>query len=232
MSTTTQTKIKARIAGIFYLIIILSGLFSELFVRSGLIIPGNANETAGQITANSILFRIGFVSDLIMIMSDVAVALLFYLLLKPVSKGLSLMAAFFRLGQASVLGINLLNYFMPVILLDSDIKFNSFTVGQTSDLVMLFLEAHSYGYLISGIFFGISCLILGYLIYQAGYFPKWLGALVLAAGLSYLIDCMVNFLIPAYALKSEMLVMTVAVIAELTLCLYLLIKGINSEKVM
>ena len=220
-------KTNARTAGVLYLIIILSGLFSELFVRSGIIVPGDAAATANNIAHNSFLFRMGFISDLVMVMSDVGVALLFYLLLKPVNQGLSMLAAFFRLAQATVIGINLLNFYMPLLLLSDSDALNSFSNEQLNSLSMLFLNAHSYGYLISGVFFGISCIILGYLIIKANYFPQWLGVLIIAAGISYLIDCVVNFLFPELASTSEILVMTVAVVSELSLCLFLLIKGIN-----
>ncbi|MCG6186921.1 DUF4386 domain-containing protein [Maribellus maritimus] len=222
-------KTNARTAGVLYLIIIITGLFSELFVRSGIIVPGNATATADNIAANSFLFRIGFISDLIMVMSDVGVALLFYLLLKSVNQGLSMLAAFFRLAQATVLGINLLNFYLPLLLLGNGDYLSSFNQEQLNSLSMVFLNAHSYGYLISGVFFGISCIILGTLIFKAAYFPKWLGTLVVAAGVSYLIDCVVNFLFPEFASTSEILVMTVAVVSELSLCLFLLIKGVKSN---
>lgn len=232
IETKSLAKTNARTTGVLYLIIILSGLFSELFVRSGIIVPGDATATAENIAANSFLFRIGFVSDLVMVMSDVGVALLFYLLLKPVNQGLSMLAAFFRLAQATVLGINLLNFYMPLLLLGNSPIFSSFSNEQLHSLSLLFLNAHSYGYLISGVFFGISCVILGYLIFKADYFPRWLGSLIVAAGISYLIDCFVNFLFPEFSAKSEILVMTVAVVSELSLCLFLLIKGVktNSQK--
>ena len=220
-------KTNARTAGVLYLVIILTGLFSELFVRSGMIVPGDATATAENISANTFLFRIGFISDLVMVMSDVGVALLLYLILKPVNNGLSMLAGFFRLAQATVLGINLLNFYLPLLLLGDNSNFSSFSDEQLNSLSLLFLNAHSYGYLISGVFFGISCVILGYLIFKAEYFPKWLGVLVVAAGISYLIDCVVNFLFPGFATSSEVLVMTVAVVSELSLCLFLLIKGIN-----
>jgi hypothetical protein len=229
MKTVQTMKTNARTAGVLYLVIIISGLFSELFVRSGIIVPGDANATAGNIAANSFLFRIGFISDLIMVMSDVGVALLLYFVLKPVNKGLSMLAAFFRLAQATVLGINLLNFYLPLLLLGDANYLSSFTNEQLNSLSLLFLNAHSYGYLISGVFFGISCVVLGHLIFKAGYFPKWLGILVVAAGISYLIDCVVNFLFPELASTSEILVMTVAVISELSLCLFLLIKGVKSK---
>jgi hypothetical protein len=138
----------------------------------------------------------------------VGIALLFYLLLKHVNKGLSLLAAFFRLAQATVIGINLLNYFIPVLLVEKAGYLSTYSTEQLNALGLLFLNAHSYGYLISGVFFGISCLLLGYLI-----------------------DCLVNFLFPEFAPSSEILVMTVAVVSELSLCLYLLIKGVKQSVV-
>jgi len=228
IQTKNVMKTNARTAGVLYLLIIITGLFSELFVRSGMIVPDDAAATAENITNNSFLFRIGFISDLVMVMSDVGVALLFYLLLKPVSQGLSMLAAFFRLAQATVIGLNLLNFYLPLLLLGDSNYLNSFSGEQLNSLALLFLNAHSYGYLISGVFFGISCIILGYLIFKADYFPKWLGILVVAAGISYLIDCLVNFLFPEFAGSSEILVVTIAVISELSLCLYLLIKGIKN----
>lgn len=231
MKTIETMKVNARTAGVLYLIIIVSGLFSEVFVRSGIIVPGDAAATAGNIAANSFLFRIGFISDLVMVMCDVGVALIFYLLLKPVNKGLSMLAAFFRLAQVTVIGLNLLNYYMPLLISGDNNYLGGFSAEQSNSLVLLFLSAHSYGYLISGVFFGISCVILGYLIYKAKYFPNWLGVLVVAAGLSYLIDCFVNFLFPGYASTSEILVMSVAVISELSLCLFLLAKGVRQNAI-
>ena len=227
METIKQLKTNAHAAGAMYLLIIITGLFSELFVRSGIIVPGDAATTADNIASHSFLFRLGILSDLVMVMSDVAVALLFYLLLKPVNKGLSLLAAFFRLAQATVIGLNLLNYYMPLLILGEGNSFAGFSPEQLNSMVLLFLNAHNYGYLISGVFFGVSCVILGYLLFKAEYFPGWLGILVAAAGASYLIDCFINFLFPEFVASSEILVMTVAVVSELSLCLFLLIKGTN-----
>lgn len=229
MPFTQNMKINARRAGVLYLIVILSGLFSEMFVRSGMIVPGDANATAANITENEFVFRLGFVSDLVMAMSDVGLALLFYLLLRPVNQGLSLLAAFFRLAQASVLGINLLHYYLPLLLLGDGNHVSGFSGEQLNSLSLFFLNTHSYGYLISGVFFGISCIILGHLMYKSISFPKWLGILVAAAGFSYLIDSLTHFLLPQLTSQSEILVLTIAVASELTLCLFLLIKGVKTN---
>ena len=229
IESTSLRKI-ARIAGILYLIIIVSGIFSEMVVRANLVVPGDATATANNIIASKSLFRIGFASDLIMVISDIGVALAFYLLLKSVNKGLSLLAAFFRLTQASILAINLLNHFTAVLLLNGASYLAVFETEQLHSLVMLFLNMHAHGYLISGVFFGLSCFVLGYLFLKSDYLPRILGVLLIFATFGYLTDSFTNFLLPNYAVITEWLVVASAVIAELTLCVWLLLKGVRETK--
>ena len=127
----------ARIAGVLYLAIILSGIFAEFFVRSSLIVPGDSAATASNVLASQGLFRLGIAGDLIMILCDVALALLFYVLLKPVSNALALLAAFFRLAQATTLGVNLLNLFLGLQLL---IGAQNLDAGSTEQLTQVCRE--------------------------------------------------------------------------------------------
>jgi hypothetical protein len=224
----------ARVAGILYLIIIISGIFAEFFVRSNLIVPEDAAATANNIMASESLFRLSIASDFIMIISDVALALILYILLKPVSNLLSLMAAFFRLAQAAVLGVNLLNLFFVLQLLSGANTLSTFDPNQLHALVLLFLNAHSTGYSIGLVFFGIHCLILGYLIFRSGYFPKVLGVLLIIASFGYLIDSFAHFLLPNYKDYENIFLPVVfipAFIAELSFCLWLLIKGAKISEI-
>ena len=228
--TTQSYKQIGRFTGLLYLVIIFCGLFSEMFVRAQLIVPGDAGATTSNIASQLMLFRVGFVSDLIMVMADVAVALTFYVLLKPVNNALALLAALFRLVQSSILGINLLNHFWAIILI-SDSQYESL-LGQKNLIaqVMLQVTTHSYGYLIALVFFALSCIVLGYLFFKSPHFPKLLGVLLPMAGLGYLIDSFTNFLFPEYAHITEIMVMVSALVAEVGLCLWLLIKGVNEPK--
>ena len=101
----------AKVAGLAYVLIIVLGILKGIFLEANLIVSGNDAATANNILANESLFRIGIAGDVIMILCDVALALLFYLLLRPVNNSLALLAAFFRLAQAVTLGVNLLNLF-------------------------------------------------------------------------------------------------------------------------
>jgi hypothetical protein len=223
----------ARVAGVLYLIIITAGIFAEFFVRQSLIVPGNAAATAANIMASEGLFRAGIAGDLIMIMCDVALALVFYILLKPVSSSLSLLAAFFRLAQAAILGLNLLNLFLVLQLLSGAGYLTVFGAAQLQALVLFFLKGHSLGYSLGLVFFAFSILVLGYLVFKSGYFPRILGILLIVASLGYLIDSFAGFLWPTYDNYEAIFALVVflpAFIGELAMCLWLLVKGVKVQR--
>lgn len=225
-----STRATSRITGVLYLTIIFAGIFAEFFVRGSLIVPGDAAATAANVTASNALFRYGITADLIMIMSDVAVALLFYVLLKPVSHTLALLAAFFRLAQAATLGINLLNLFFGMQLIGGAGYLAVVDGAQRQALALMFMEAHDTGYRIALVFFALNCFILGYLMLKSGVFPKILGGLMVFAGLGYLTDSVAAFILPNYAdfeLMFGLIVFVPAVIGELSLALWLLVRGVT-----
>ena len=222
----------ARVAGVLYLIIIIAGIAAEFFVRQSLKAPGDAAATAGNIMASEGLFRLGIAGDLMMIISDVALALAFYVLLKPVSNALSLLAAFFRLTQAAILAVNLLNLFFALQLLSGAEYLTVFGVDQLQALALLFLNSHSIGYSIGMVPFAFSLLVLGYLVFKSDYFPGILGVLLIVAAAGYLIDSFAGFLLPTYDNYETIFALVVflpAFIGELSMCLWLLIKGVKVQ---
>src|SRR5258707_13274827 len=117
LNVETSPQTYARIGGVLYLINIVAGGIDEAFIRSRLIVPGDAITTAHNIMASKTLFRIGVAGDLVMQVTDIPLILIFYVLLKPVSKNLSLLAALFNLTQTAILGINKLNLLTTLSLL-------------------------------------------------------------------------------------------------------------------
>ncbi|MFZ0455534.1 MAG: DUF4386 domain-containing protein [Ignavibacteriaceae bacterium] len=221
----------ARITGALYLIIIICAGFSEGFVRSSIIVQGNAAATADNIVNSEWLFRVGFVSDLVAFLCDAAVSILLYVLLRPVSKTLSLLAASFRLlAHPAIASVNLLNHFIALSLLSGAGYLKVFEAGQLQAMVLLFLNMHNIGYLIAGAFFGVHCFILGYLLYKSDLFPGVLGILMIIASISYLTDSFGNFLVPGHKEILQWIVGLSAGIGELSLTFWLLIKGVRSEK--
>ncbi len=225
-------KTLARVAGVLYLIIIVCAGFGEGVVRSGLVVSGDPTATAQNIMASEGLFRLGFVCDLVAFMSDAVVAILLYVLLKPVSKILSLIAASFRLlAHPAIASINLLNMFMALLLVNGAGVLNAFDVDQLNALMLLSLNAHRVGYLIGGAFFGVHCVLLGVLLFKSDLFPGILGILLVLAAVGYLSESFGVFLFPAYEAILLWIVAIPAVIAEVSFCLWLLIKGVRVQRV-
>ena len=218
----------ARIAGLLYLFIIIFGVSSEVLIRSGLIVPGNAAATASNILASQGLFRMGFAADSIMFLCDVGLAVLLFILLKPVSKPLALAALFFRLTQTAVIAVNLLNYHAAMLLLTRPGYASAFEPSQLHALTSMFLDLHAHGYDLGLIPFGVHCVILGYLIVKSLYIPKTLGILMMAGGVTYLVGSYTRFLFPEYVAAVSPIYI-VALVSESALCLWLLIKGVNSQ---
>ena len=106
---------KARIAGVLYFCAMGAAL--ALFVRSTLVVRGDAVATAHNIQPSELLLRFGFTADLLAVMAYAGVTAILYELLKPVSRTLSLAAAFFSLAGVAISALNLVNYLAPVFLL-------------------------------------------------------------------------------------------------------------------
>jgi hypothetical protein len=223
-------QVYARTAGVLYLINIACGIFGEIIVRSHLVVAGNALATAHNIMASEFLFRCGVAGDLIMHITDVPMTVIFYVLLRPVSRDLSLLVALFGMLQTAVLVANKLNLVTVLLLLHGSNSLNAFDPAQLNALASLSLELHEYGFGIGLIFFGVSCLVTGYLLFRSGYFPKALGLLQAMAGISYLITSFAQVLFPALATRMFPAIVLPAFIGELATCLWLLVKGVNVSK--
>lgn len=229
MTIETSPRLWARIAGVFYLLTIAMGVFAELFVRGTLVVRDDAAATATNILAHESLYRSALVADLIMLVCYVAVTLLFYYLFKPVSRSLSLLAAFFSLIGIALLTVNCLSHIAPLIFLENANYLSAFEPIQMQALALMSLRLHARGYTISGVFFGMYMLLLGYLIFRSNFLPRIVGALVAIGGLGNLIDSFVTLLSPGLSSRLPDLAMFGG-IAELALTVWLLVMGVNAVK--
>jgi hypothetical protein len=228
VSRETSPLVYARTAGVLYLAIIVFGIFGEVFVRSSLFVQGDAAATASNILASQGLFRVGFLADSVMFLCDVALAVLLFVLLRPVSRTVALVAMFFRLTQTAVLALNLLNYHGALLLLTGTGYAGAFEPAQLHLMSHLLLDLHSHGYDLGLLLFGVHCFLLGRLIVRSLYFPKALGILMMAAAFVYLIGSYTRFLFPDFvALVAPIYI--VAFVSELAFCLWLLVKGVRLE---
>ncbi len=214
----------ARAAGALYLIIIMLGIFSEVGVRSQLVVRGDAAATAANIMRSEMLFRIGFVSDIVVFLCDVAVAALLFVLLRPVNRTLSLVAAGFRLTGTAIYGVNMLNQMAALLLVTGGSVPGSFTQDQSHALALFFMDVHRHGYDLGLVFFGVHCLVLGYLLAKSAIVPRILGILMVLAGAVYIVGSFTLFLFPGFTTVVAPFY-AVPLIGELALCGWLLVKA-------
>lgn len=223
MNTSSKT---ARVAGFLYLIVMASGIFANLYVRSSLIVPGDAAATAAKIIASEGLFRLGFVSELIHMTSFFLVTIALYLLLNPVDKNLASLFVLFVLVAVPIEMLNTLNNFAALSLLGGADYLKVFTADQLHAWAMFFLNLQEQGYLIAQIFMGLWMFPLGYLVFKSGYFPRFLGVLLIIGCFGLLIASFQYFLFPGYEMVTYPGI-AISVIAEVLFSFWLLVKGIQ-----
>src|ERR1700691_1174355 len=212
---------RARLTGVVYLFYFLTAVLGEVFLK-GLVVDGDAAATANNILAHQSLFRLGLATGLIATACYIAVTALFYDLFKPVNRGLSLLAAFFSLVGCAILAFASLFQVAPLVVLGSGRYLSVFPAEQLRSLAYLFLELYGEGVNICFVFFGVYCVLIGYLVFRSEFLPKALGVLMVLAGMGWL-----TFLSPPLANYLLPYTLILGFLAELALMLWLLVMGVN-----
>jgi Domain of unknown function (DUF4386) len=227
----TSPQAYARIGGILYLFIIVAAGFGELFVRGNLIVWGDAAATANNILGSETLFRVGLAGEMLTCVCDVALAMILYVLLKPVSRNLALLAAFFRVVFVGIYGVTKLFEIAALVALGDAGHLKAFDPQQLHDMAYILLKVHSYGYGVSFLFFGFCCVLFGYLIRNSGYLPRIIGVLLVVGGLGYIVFSLAQMLAPAFAARFLFpWIILPAFLGELGLALWLTVKGVDLPK--
>jgi uncharacterized protein DUF4386 len=220
----------ARTGGVLYLVIIVIGLFGEAFVRDKLIVSGDATATAKNIMASESLWRFHIAAELFLLICAVVLLLILFVLVRPVSRELALLAAFFNLVSIALEAAYALHLLAALFPLQNAAYLKTFAPEQLYVIASLSLKSHGYGFGISLIFFGCFCVVIGYLIFKSGYLPKTVGVLMQIAGLCYLTDSFALVLAPDLANRLFPGILLPAFVGEASLCLWLLVKGVNAER--
>ena len=219
-------RFKARIAGAFYLVTTLTRMFVEIFVRNRLVVSDGAAATATNILAHEWLWRWGFAADILAFASYVALTALLYELFKPVNRSVSLVAAFFSLVACAVQAVSSLFHLAPLVLLGGTPYLRAFNVEQLQALALVFLRLRAAAYHSIGlVFFGLYCLLIGYLIFRSTFLPRVIGVLMILAGLSYLM-----FLSPPLATHLQPYILFFPGVGQISLTLWLLVIGVNVQR--
>jgi len=230
-STMTSPKRLARIAGVLYLLVFISGVFAQGFVLPKIYAAGDAATTAGNVVANSGLARIGVVADLFQATVFVFLGMTLYILLKHVHQSAArAMVVIVAIGSA-IICLNDVFTFESVRVATESSYVAALGAAGSSALVLLLLDIQHYGFYIAQIFFGLWLVPLGYLAYKSGMFPKALGVLLIVGGACLLVEMLATFLVPDFGeAKINVFVTIPSAVAEILMIGYLLVIGVKAPK--
>jgi hypothetical protein len=228
-SVEAAPKLYARTGGALYLAIIGLGAFAEA-VRSRLVAPGDAASTAARLGSAQALWRLGIGAELAGLVFTVVLAMIFYVLFRPVSREVNLLATFLRLAGITVQAVAVMSLVAALAPLAAGAHAGAFDAAQSSALVSYSIEAHQAGFGLALLLFGTGFLCHGWLIYRSSFLPRTLGVLIVVAGLCYMANSLALFLAPALQDRLFPVILLPPFIGELSLCLWLLVKGVDAER--
>jgi hypothetical protein len=222
-----STKKTARLAGILYLLGVITAPFSLIYVPRTLVVPGDATATAIHVRASETLLRMGIASELIFSIVFIFVVLTLYRLFKGVDEKHALAMLTLLLISVPISLLNILNEIAALILASGADFLSVFDKRQQDALVLLFLRLHGQGLLVAAIFWGLWLFPFGILVMRSGFIPRALGVFLILAGFPYLVSSFTSLVLPQYAYLSRFL--TVFEAGELPIVAWLLIWGAKPQ---
>lgn len=222
-----SSKNTARLAGLVWFLAAVTGGFSLVYIRSKVIVAGDAAATAGNITASEFLFRAAIVSNLFSQVFLFVFGLIMYRLFKEINKTWATVFLTSIMLTVAVAVVNVLNHFGALLVLSQADYLKAFTPEQLNAMAMIFLRlANSFGQGLLEIFWTPYFFSFGLLIIKSRFFPKVLGILLMIMSVGYAINVFTKFLIPQFhpAMFTQ-LAMTLGALGGIPTILWLLIKG-------
>jgi len=231
MTETISNKKTARIAGLLYLGVVLTGVFTLMYVPSKLIVTDNELLTYQNITSSEKLFRLGIISGLLCYTFFLFLPLVLYKLLKPINETYAKLMVLFAVLSVPIFFLNVQNEFSILSLIKSEKNKLGVSTEHIQSQVMSYLEQFDNGMRIIHIFSGLWLFPFGYLVFKSGILPKILGVLLMVGCFGYIINFIGYTLIDNYSkIGVSSYISLPASIGEIGTCLWLLIIGAKEKK--
>ena len=220
----SSTKNPGRFAGMLYLLMSIPAVFALIYVPNKLIVSGNATATANSIAASETLFRLGIAAELISQALFIFVALALYDALKGVNRRHATIMVVLILVSIPIAFLNELNAIAALAVARGADFLSVVEKPQRDALAMLFVNLHSRGFDIAGIFWGLWLFPLGLLVYRSRFIPRFFGVWLALGGFAYLCLSLTAILWPQYR-NNVFTYGQPAFFGELAFMLWLVVKG-------
>jgi hypothetical protein len=219
----------ARMAGLLYLINIVLGAFA-LGIVPAMVIVSDPATTFHNIQTHELLYRTGLAAHVVVVLTNIPLAVIFYELFKVVNRRLALLDVCFILVATAIEAAGLVNQFTPLVLLGSNHYTSALPAAQLHALAYLPLDLSSLDYSLHTVFFGFDIILMAYLVFRSGFLPKAIGVLLAIDGVAYLLYSFADFLAPGFAGNLVPWIQFPALLGEGSLCVWLLVVGVDVER--
>lgn len=218
----------ARLAGLLYFLLVITGVYIIMYVPSQIIVQGDAITTAKNILAKEFLFRTGIITDIISNTIFVFLVLALYRLLKQVNEHQAKLMVVLVVVQIPFVFMMETFNITSLMILKGEIL-QTFELSQRQDLATFFLKINDYGALTLEMFWGLWLLPFGLLVYKSGFIPRIFGILLIIAGIAYMNSSLVSLLFPGFSAFVNQPTLLLVAIGEISITLWLLIKGVKTN---
>jgi hypothetical protein len=218
-------RLTARLAGVFELLEGSTSAGGQVAILGSLVVTGNAAATAANILGHQPLYWLGFAIAVLGVAFHLTWAFLFYELFKPVNRRVAGLAVFAILVCCAMQALTALLYLAPLLILTGGSSLSAFTTAQVQALVTVFLSLNAQAFNVDLVFFGLWCILTGYLIVRSTFLPRILGVLLMIDGVGW-----ATFVVPPFASAVFPAIAVASGLAELPLMVWLIVFGVNAQR--
>jgi len=226
----TPVKRTARTAGVLYLIVVVSGIFSLAYIPARITLSGSAGQVISSLKEMELLYRTGIMMGVLCYTAFLVLPLVLHKLLSPYGQHAAILMVAFAVVSVPISFVNIFHQFEVLSLLSGVGYLNAFSTEQLHAQVLLALEEYRKGLLVNKIFWGLWLMPFGYLVFKSGILPKVLGILLMMGCCGYLIDVVGTVMFPGYSKSLFAAYVTLpAALGEIGTCLWLLLMGAREK---
>lgn len=229
MNTPHPLQGTARRAGLVYLLLCFIGPINAIYIPNTYVVSGDPAATAQRILADELVYRLGAIPGFASNIVFLVLALMLYQLFRDVHRGQArLMVALVGISVAIEIG-NLVNQFAPLMFLKPRDYLAVFTTEQLQALALCFVRLNRLGVYLVMVFWGLWLLPLGSLVIRSGFFPKWLGWLLILGGITYAALGLTFLVFPAYGPMVSNVAMPFYAAGELLMIFWLIFAKLRTS---
>lgn len=224
----SQLRKTALITGLCYIILMITGPIGLLLMPENIFVADNAGQTVKNLITNPNMFFLGIGAQIVIFLTEIILSCLLYVLTRPVSRLIALTALAARLTMTVVIAINILPLLGAYHMANGD-----YAALPGGELSLVMFNLHIFGTWLWQFAFALHLVLLGFLIFNSTYLPRLIGLALSIGGVGYVLDSLGHLVgwmhLPTYTFVANGL-LGVAGIGEISLALWVLIKGVHVEK--